>query len=52
MSLNRQIRLSETSRGRIRLHLASLVQDWQVRWHWKGIRREVRGLKVELGIVN
>ena len=52
MSSSTQIKLSQTSRGRVRLHLQSLIQDKNVKWHWKGILREIEGLKVELGIVN
>ena len=52
MSLQKQIKLSETSRGRVRLHLQSLIQDKNMKWHWKGIIREVEGLRIELGIIN
>jgi len=28
--------------GRVALHLACLLRDGKVRWHWAGIRRELR----------
>jgi len=35
-------RLVEHSLGRVALHLACLLRDGKVRWHWAGIRRELR----------
>jgi hypothetical protein len=35
-------RLVEHSLGRVMLHLACLLRDRKVRWHWAGIRRELR----------
>ena len=35
-------RLVEHSLGRVVLHLACLLRDGRVRWHWAGIRRELR----------
>jgi hypothetical protein len=34
--------LAETSFGRVLLHLACLLRDHRVRWHWSGIVREFR----------
>jgi len=35
-------RFVEHSLGRVMLHLACLLRDGKVRWHWAGIRRELR----------
>jgi hypothetical protein len=35
-------RLAETSIGRVLLHLACLLRDGKARWHWAGVRRELR----------
>jgi hypothetical protein len=35
-------RLVEHSLGRVVLHVACLLRDGKVRWHWAGIRRELR----------
>jgi hypothetical protein len=35
-------RFVEYSLGRVVLHLACLLRDRKVRWHWAGIRRELR----------
>lgn len=35
-------RLVEHSLGRVMLHLACLLRDGKMRWHWAGIRRKLR----------
>jgi len=35
--------LAQNSVGRVILHLACMIRDGQLRWHWKGIVREVEG---------
>jgi hypothetical protein len=37
-------RLVEHPLGRVMLHLACLLRDGKVRWHWAGIRRELRAV--------
>lgn len=32
--------LTTTRPGRVLLHLAAMVGDHQIRWHWAGICRE------------
>jgi len=32
--------LAERSSGRVLLHLACLLRDGHVRWHWAGMKRE------------
>ena len=39
-------RLVEHALGRVVLHLACLLRDGKVRWHWSGIRRELRSTPV------
>jgi len=34
--------LIERSSGRVLLHLACLLHDGKVRWHWAGMKRELR----------
>ena len=34
--------LAERSSGRVLLHLACLLRDGHVRWHWAGVLREFR----------
>ena len=36
--------LAERSSGRVLLHLACLLRDGHVRWHWAGIKRELQKL--------
>ncbi|HEX7861641.1 MAG TPA: hypothetical protein VF773_14995 [Verrucomicrobiae bacterium] len=33
--------LAKTPAGRVILHLACLVRDGRLQWHWRGIVREV-----------
>jgi hypothetical protein len=41
MSQSTQITLSQTPEGRIILHLYSLLRDKKLRWHMKGIVRDL-----------
>jgi len=42
MTTKKQLRLSETSIGRIKLHLICLLKDHHFKWHVKGILREIK----------
>jgi hypothetical protein len=41
-----QAQLAKYSFGRILLHLACLVRDEKVQWHWQGILRELRAKRI------
>jgi hypothetical protein len=41
MSTKTQLKLSETHVGRICLHVLTMAQDKKLKWHWKGIVREI-----------
>ncbi|HWX20172.1 MAG TPA: hypothetical protein VN578_09745 [Candidatus Binatia bacterium] len=38
-----QAKLAQSGFGRILLHLACAWHDHKYQWHWRGIRREIRG---------
>jgi hypothetical protein len=38
---NMQAKLAGTRYGRIMLHVVCALRDHQVRWHWRGIHREL-----------
>jgi len=42
MTIEIQMKLAETPRGRICLHLVGLSKDHLIKWHIKGIMRELR----------
>jgi len=41
MSLDTELKFAKTRQGRVLLHLAAYVKDHKLRWHAKGIWREV-----------
>jgi len=43
MTIERQIKLAESSRGRVTLHTLAFIQDRKLWWHLKGIIREFKG---------
>jgi hypothetical protein len=45
MSTERQLNLAATAGGRVLLHLLALNADWKLRWHMRGILRELRDLR-------
>jgi len=44
MSAVQQLKLSGSNKGRIWLHLLTLIKDHRIVWHWKGIKRELVNL--------
>ena len=45
MSAAKQLRLANTSGGRMLLHFMALVQDHRLRWHLAGVIRELKAIK-------
>ena len=41
MSNQKQMNLAKSSIGRIKLHLLALIRDHHVKFHYKGIKREI-----------
>jgi len=37
-----ELKLAQSSFGRILLHLACVYRDHKYQWHWSGIRREIK----------
>jgi len=50
MKTLQQIKLSETPSGRIRLHLMAMFKDKHLRFHLKGIRREISMVAIGIGL--
>jgi len=42
MTTQRQLKLSQTSAGRIELHLLTILRDGHIKSHLRGIVRELR----------
>ena len=38
------LKLSQTRKGRIALHVVCLMRDHKTRWHMAGILREIKGV--------
>lgn len=34
-------RMARSRAGRVALHLGAFLRDWRLRWHLRGIRREI-----------
>jgi len=43
---NMQARMAESRYGRIMLHVICALRDHRLRWHWRGIHRELAGRTV------